>query len=452
MASRAPDRLPVTGRVDAAGQLLAADPPLERLQRDAGGEIGERLLIPQLAMLARQALRLGVPLSRSLVAAGPDCDLDLMVRAEPNEGEVLLKITRWASRQPAPPRLALVAVNASRDVPEPPAPPPPAEFELDAQLRLRSINSSARAWIDVDDDQAIGQPLTRLLRMLPDDQGEFALLDALADHHDFAVQRATPRRQTEAAPRRFAGTALYGPDGRFDGFRLTASSEAPPLTAVDDRVVIDPALDRALSSPLDRIITAADRIAQRSDGPLRNDYASYASDIAAAGRHLLSVIRSMSGGNAADNGAAQPVALVDLAADAVALVQPQAEARGVTIELDRPEARFDALAERRGAVQILVNILGNAVRHSPDGGRVELSLARAGAAVALTIADHGPGIEPADQARIFDRYERVDGSSDGGTGLGLAIARRLARSMGGDISLDSAAGEGARFTLTLPAA
>ena len=67
----------------------------------------------------------------------------------------------------------------------------------------------------------------------------------------------------------------------------------------------------------------------------------------------------------------------------------------------------------------------------------------------MTVADQGPGIAAADQQRIFERFERAHSREDG-TGLGLAISRRLARSMGGDVTLDSAPGEGARFTLTLP--
>ena len=69
----------------------------------------------------------------------------------------------------------------------------------------------------------------------------------------------------------------------------------------------------------------------------------------------------------------------------------------------------------------------------------------------VTVTDEGPGVAAADQQRIFERFERAQ-SRDDGTGLGLAISRRLARSMGGDVTLDSAPGEGARFTLTLPAA
>jgi signal transduction histidine kinase len=75
-----------------------------------------------------------------------------------------------------------------------------------------------------------------------------------------------------------------------------------------------------------------------------------------------------------------------------------------------------------------------------------------GETATITVADLGKGIAPEDQARIFDKFERVDQTEAGGTGLGLYIARRLARAMGGDLIVDSAPGQGARFTLRLPAA
>jgi signal transduction histidine kinase len=110
-----------------------------------------------------------------------------------------------------------------------------------------------------------------------------------------------------------------------------------------------------------------------------------------------------------------------------------------------------ASGEDRAVIQILVNLMGNAVRHSPEGGTVRLAFGKTAGTASVTVSDDGPGIDPTDQQRIFERFERADQKS-GGTGLGLAISRRLARSMGGDVSLESAPGEGARFTLTLPAA
>ena len=111
-----------------------------------------------------------------------------------------------------------------------------------------------------------------------------------------------------------------------------------------------------------------------------------------------------------------------------------------------------ATGEARGIVKIQVNIIGNAIRHSPEGGEVRISFAQDAAGTAsVTIADRGAGIDRRDQRRIFERYEQA-GTAPGATGLGLAISRRLARSMGGDIRLDSSLGDGARFTLVLPAA
>jgi signal transduction histidine kinase len=214
--------------------------------------------------------------------------------------------------------------------------------------------------------------------------------------------------------------------------------------------LFDPALDEALRTPLDRIIAAAERIVDRSEGPLRSDYAAYAGDIAAAGKHLMSIIRSMTDQEAV----ADVEALVDMAeaaSEAIQLVQARAEERSIQIELVGSDQPMNASGEPRGAVQILVNLLGNAIRHSPEGSAIAVIVERRHDRIAVTVADEGPGIAAADHERIFERYERV-GDTPGGIGLGLAISRRLARSMGGDIQLQSAPGEGARFTLVLPSA
>jgi signal transduction histidine kinase len=102
-------------------------------------------------------------------------------------------------------------------------------------------------------------------------------------------------------------------------------------------------------------------------------------------------------------------------------------------------------------LQILVNMIGNAVRYSPPGGTIWIRAERESGIAALIVADQGPGIALADQARIFDKFERVDPAEPGGSGLGLYISRRLARAMAGDLAVDSAPGKGARFILTLPA-
>jgi signal transduction histidine kinase len=115
------------------------------------------------------------------------------------------------------------------------------------------------------------------------------------------------------------------------------------------------------------------------------------------------------------------------------------------------DVRVPALGDFRRVLQILVNLVGNAVRYSPAGSHVEVSVTRTDTHAIVIVADQGKGVAVEDQTRIFDKFERVDPSEAGGNGLGLYIARRLARAMQGDLTIKSAPGEGARFVLTLPA-
>jgi signal transduction histidine kinase len=146
----------------------------------------------------------------------------------------------------------------------------------------------------------------------------------------------------------------------------------------------------------------------------------------------------------------QTIDLTALAAEAVVMLESPAEDRKVMIEMEAAEP-LQASGQERAVIQILVNLIVNAIRYSPEGKTVRLSFVRTDGTASVVVADEGPGVDVADQQRIFERFERAH-SREEGTGLGLAISRRLARSMGGDVTLDSAPGEGARFTLTLPRA
>ena len=96
--STATEERPVTGRVDADGRLVFADPPLAALNERAGGRDGGMLSVPQIAALARLSRRLGITVSRAAIAADGDHDVDLWVRAAPDGDEVALSITGWAER------------------------------------------------------------------------------------------------------------------------------------------------------------------------------------------------------------------------------------------------------------------------------------------------------------------------------------------------------------------
>lgn len=441
MASAPSDPGKVLGRIDRNGRLVAADPELAALQVEAGSKVGAELALPQVFAVAKLALKLGVPVSRPAVAAGADHDVEVWVRAIPQGEEVALSLERWTFRPPSAPRLAgLVAHEQEVDLGG-----VPDEWATDEELKIVSVSAGLAEKIGLPAAEAIGKPLTRLLKLEEDESGELPLLAAVASRSDFSGQRAMPRRGDDGILL-LSGNVVSGADGQFAGFKGQAVPEQAQASSASP-ANFDQAVDEALRSPLDRIIDCADRIVQQSDGPLRSDYAEYAGDIAVAARHLLSVIRSMSGEAARDR---DTIDLAALATEAAGLLESSAEGRKVAIAVES-EGPVMAEGDPRGVIQILVNLVGNAVRHSPEGASVTVSFDVEGASARVHVADQGPGIAEADQQRIFERFERAR-TDEGGTGLGLAIARRLAHSMGGDILLDSAPGQGSRFTLSLPAA
>jgi len=116
------------------------------------------------------------------------------------------------------------------------------------------------------------------------------------------------------------------------------------------------------------------------------------------------------------------------------------------------DARPVIVTDGDRVLQIISNLLSNAFRWTPDGGRVDLGLSSDNGLVSVVVGDTGPGIRPEERERIFRPFFSGDHSGDGGgTGLGLAIARELAQALGGRIELDTAPGRGSRFQLVLPA-
>ena len=99
-------------------------------------------------------------------------------------------------------------------------------------------------------------------------------------------------------------------------------------------------------------------------------------------------------------------------------------------------------------LQIITNLLSNAFRWTPDGGKIEVGLESENGAVSVAVSDTGPGIVPEERERIFRPFWSLDG---GGTGLGLAIARELAQALGGHIDVETEVGKGSTFELVLPA-
>jgi signal transduction histidine kinase len=445
----------VRGLIDLHGRLIEADQRLNELNARAGGAIGQSIAIPEIATLARLAQRLGILISRAVVAGDGDGDVDLWVKAGPAPEGVRLDITGWRMRAAWRPG----ASDHERD----------GDFlrsgadwlwESDAALRLTFLSVPAGARYGFDTAEMLGRPLTGLFALGEDKDGAFPILGGLAMRQRFDDQRATLRPTGRAV--RLAATPRTDRMGVFAGFigavHMVTPEPAPFEASYPETKGLSGAfamqLDAALRTPLGRIIANADSINAQSEGPLRQDYADYAADIANAGRHLMGLVDDLVDLQAIERPdfavAAEAIDLADVSRRAAGLLGLRAGAARVRIDTPPLDEALPATGEFRRALQVLVNLIGNAVRYSPADAMVWIRTEREGDMAAVIVADQGKGIAMEDQERIFEKFERVDPNEPGGNGLGLYIARRLARAMGGDITLDSAPGHGARFVFILP--
>lgn len=141
-----------------------------------------------------------------------------------------------------------------------------------------------------------------------------------------------------------------------------------------------------------------------------------------------------------------------LASEAAKLHMPQAREKGMTIHVRVPAETPAVLADRGRILQVFSNLIGNAIRYSPEGGEVTVRTEMAGPEVRFAVSDSGPGITPEHQERIFERFWRDERGAEGGLGLGLAIAREILQAHGGRIWVESTLGEGCTFYFSLPRA
>lgn len=439
-----PNLYPTIARTDRDGRLTDADPRLLDLVERAGGAIGEALPIAPVAALVRLACRLGIAIARSVTVADGDDDIELHVRAEPEVGGVQLIVGGWHPR----PTWREPTDGSRRE----------ADFarteagwawETDAALILTHVALEAGPRLGFDAPAALGRPLDRLFAMVADADGRLPILGAVASVSAFSGQRAgllgTDHRL------RLSATPRVDDRGRFAGFIGTAleveeGDDATPA-------ILSGRLDRSLRRPLERIIANAGSMSAALDGPIAPSYAGYADDIANAGRHLLGLVDDLVDLEAIERDdfvvEQEPIDLADVARRAAGLLAVRASEGNVRIDRPAAEEALMAIGDFRRALQILVNLIGNAVRYSPPGSMVWVRVEREDGQARVTVADQGKGIAATDQARIFEKFGRVDPNEAGGSGLGLYISRRLARAMGGDVTVDSAPGQGARFIFTL---
>ncbi len=218
-------------------------------------------------------------------------------------------------------------------------------------------------------------------------------------------------------------------------------------------------MSHELRTPLNAILGFSDIIQNQSLGPVGNPrYADYARDIHASGALLLRLIddvldlAKMEAGKLALEEEVFDAA--DLAAVALRMVGPQAEVAQVTLGIEPQSRWFHLRADQRRVIQVLLNLLGNAIKYTPEGGRVSIrgDVAETGAGL-LVVRDTGIGIAADDVKRIMEPFVQLESTMTrrfGGSGLGLAIARSLIEMHGGQVAIESELGAGTTVTIAFP--
>ena len=217
-------------------------------------------------------------------------------------------------------------------------------------------------------------------------------------------------------------------------------------------------MSHELRTPLNGIIGFAEFLADGKPGAVNSKQKEYLEDILNSGRHLLHLINDIldivkiQAGKLELN--PETFLLVDVIEEVRAGVLPLAQNKNIQVRVAiAPELRAVTLDEQRFR-QILYNLLSNALKFTNDAGNVEIRAASDGAnSFKLSVQDSGIGIKPEDMVRLFKEFEQMETGTSrryDGTGLGLALTRRIVELQGGAIDVQSEAGKGSLFSVTLP--
>ena len=236
---------------------------------------------------------------------------------------------------------------------------------------------------------------------------------------------------------------------------LQAKEEAERTSKFKDQFLST--MSHELRTPLNAVLGFSDLLADERYGPLNEKQRRYIDHIHTGGKHLLALISDILDLSKIEAGrmelAIENLAVQAAFAEVLSVMQPLADKKSHVLSTSA-EAGLAVRADATRFKQVLMNLLGNAIKFTPNGGRIELAARVDGGRVRMEVSDNGPGIPPEEQRRIFEAFYRLreSGKKTEGTGLGLAITQRLVELHGAELSLKSQVGQGSRFYFSLPAA
>lgn len=207
-----------------------------------------------------------------------------------------------------------------------------------------------------------------------------------------------------------------------------------------------------LRTPMNAVLGFTEALLAGVDGPLNQDQKTSLGWVQRGGNHLLSLINELLDLSRIEAGrlrfTPEPFHPVDMVRSAIAEHRPLAEPKGIGLSYRDLGAPTEVVQDPQRVRQVLDNLLGNAVKLTEEG-EVEVTVSEADNGLQIAVRDSGPGIPDSECEAIFEEFHQAHGSEQG-TGLGLSISRRLARAMGGDVSVQSEVGRGSTFVLWIP--
>ena len=427
-------------RTDLEDRLIEAEEPLAGFHLRAGGELPGALVTPALIEMVRKARRYNLRLARAIRAQDDSEAISAWVEVVPDEQGTSIAVSNWQARalpeqaatQSAADRVAIAAHRAG------------LAARLDNAQRVLDAESFATDTADV----------ARAMRSHPEapwtdfvkfagSQHQQPLHWRLLDGAELTLPGSSRQWSAVLVPQVVKGTGLAGfnlyivPDKALPEVPVRVEGEA-------ERRGIGRDIAPVLRQPVSRIIANAETIRTQLAGPLAEEYSAYAADISIAGEHLLALIDDLTTLEIIEDEKFSPapdhIDLADVARRATGILAMRSRERGIVLDAPDADESAPALAEFRRALQILLNLVGNAIRYSPEGAQVWLRIENGDGRARITVADQGEGLDEDEQDRVFRKFERLGRRGDGGSGLGLYISRRLAEAMGGTLTVESAKG------------
>jgi signal transduction histidine kinase len=212
-------------------------------------------------------------------------------------------------------------------------------------------------------------------------------------------------------------------------------------------------LSHELRNPLNAVLGFSELLRDGRTGPVSDRQREQLEIIHASAGHILTLSDDLLDTAAIEAGQVrltpEPLEPSELAAACVNALATLAAARDVRVDLD-PRPVGPVTLDPGRLRQVILNYLSNAIKFTPPGGTIGVTVARADDRLRVSVSDTGPGIEAADQARVFDEFFQVPGTERLGTGLGLAVTKSIVEAQGGKVGVRSAPGTGSTFSASLP--